>query len=67
MGDLQQAAKSHSKHEWARTLILKIKLGKERVSAQTCRKVSTSTVSAENGKLAMKKSKETGNKSRMSL
>ena len=36
MGDQQQAEISHSKHEWARILIPKIKLEKERVSAQTC-------------------------------
>ena len=48
MCDGRQAAISHSKHEWARTLIPKIKLDKERVSAQTYRKRSRSTVTAEN-------------------
>ena len=57
MADQQQAEISHSKHEWARTLIPKISFEKERISAQTCRKRSTSTVTAENGKVAAKEAK----------
>ena len=54
MGDRQQAAISHSRHEWARTLIPKIKLEKERVFARTCRK---RRISAENSRVAVKQAK----------
>lgn len=57
MGDWQKTAISHSKHEWARTLIPKILLEKERVHAQTCKKWSRYTVIVKNSKAAREKSK----------